>query len=121
MKKRIKDLKVNDCLYIVDSNRVNILHVFSVSRDEIKTGGSYSFKMSAGDETRFSFPVRYSSYFTEYPCFTEEIDAYKLLRERREKVLESVFQKQKDFFEEIKKANQGIREVDEKIADLLKQ
>lgn len=121
MKKRIKDLRLNDTVYKQSGGQVSEFIVSSISRNKLiidqgSRYGSETFEMKEEDLTRFNFEVGH----WKYKFFLSRIDALKSAREYLDKNLEGIFSKQQDFLKSIQEANSEIRVIDAEIAEELK-
>ena len=123
MKKRIKDLKLNDTVFKSSGGEVTEHQVYSISNNLLvlrQNGSKYyehKFEMTKEDLTRFQFVAKDTF---KYDFFLSRIDALKDARKYLDKNLESVFEKQQDFLRRVQEANNSIREMDAIIAKELK-
>jgi len=114
MKKTISDLKIGDTMFIVFSSQSCAeMEVISISKETILLESeSYSgtYICNINELERTSWQVNSKQYSTEYPTFTEKIDALRNMRKKLEKELSNIFERQVDLLAVVMNKNNQIME-----------
>ncbi len=122
MKKTIKDLKIGDTIYYLNSKGATNITETSVSLlsfEEIRLSNREFFKMNKEDYSRFNFTSSTNYNDNKTNCYLDRNDLLqKILANAKDRLLEKQ-EEFKNYIESIKIRQQRILEIEFEIANII--